>query len=192
MNIEKQKEHFKNHIATLRKYDNITILDFENPKTINYRIRFLFEEDRCVLHISGDLGSLTASNYNNMCYEQFKDYVYNPGYFESKVDCHSRAFYEYDFDKAKEELEKLFNDYEVKSPYDWKSDEEYREEKIEEILDDFYPRTGLGSKAYETLSEIDPDCFEYISGIGAEKTGIVELYLLAFKLAQEQLKEKKE
>ena len=192
MNIEKQKEHFKNHIATLRKYDNITILDFENPKTINYRIRFLFEEDRCVLHISGDLGSLTASNYNNMCYEQFEDYLYNPGYFESKVDCHSRAFYEYDFDKAKEELEKHFNDYEVKSPYDWKSDEEYREEKIEEILDDFYPRTGLGSKAYETLSEIDPDCFEYISGIGAEKTGIVELYLLAFKLAQEQLKEKKE
>ena len=192
MNIEKQKEHFKNHIATLRKYDNITILDFENPNSINYRIRFLFEEDRCVLHISGDLGSLTASNYNNMCYEQFGDYVYNPGYFESKVDCHSRDFYEYDFDKAKEELEKRFEDYEVKSPYDWESDEEYREEKIEEILDDFYARTGLGSKAYETLSEIDPDCFEYISDIGAEKTEIIELYLLAFKLAQEQLKEKKE
>ena len=88
MNVEKQKENFKDHIATLRKYDNITILDFENPDCINYRIRFLFEEDRCVLHISGDLGSLTASNFNNMCYEHFEDYVQNPGYFvnESTVD----------------------------------------------------------------------------------------------------------
>lgn len=191
MNIEKQKEHFKDHIATLRKYDNITILDFENPDSINYQIRFLFEEDRCVLHISGDLGSLTASNYNNMCYEQFEDFVYSPGYFESKVVCHSRDFYEYDFNKAKEDLEKRFKDYEIESPYEWKSDEEYREEKIEEILDDFYERTGLGSKAYEILSEIDPDCFEYITHIGEEKTEIIELYLLAFELAQEQLKERK-
>lgn len=189
MNIEKQKEHFKDHIATLRKYDNITILDFENPDSINYRIRFLFEEDRYVLHISGDLGSLTASNYNNMCYEQFEDFVHSPGYFESKVVCHSRDFYEYDFNKAKEELEKRFEDYEIESPYEWKSDEKYREEKIEEILDDFYERTGLGSKAYEILSEIDPDCFEYITHIGEEKTEIIELYLLAFELAQEQLKE---
>ncbi len=70
MDIEKQKEHFKNHIATFSDYGNIKILDFKNPKTCHYRIRFLFEEDFYRLHISGDLGELIASNYNNMCYRR--------------------------------------------------------------------------------------------------------------------------
>ena len=64
MNIELEKENFKNHIATFTDYGNIKILDFKNPKSYDYRIRFLFEEDYCRLHISGDLGELIASNYN--------------------------------------------------------------------------------------------------------------------------------
>ena len=45
INLEKQKENFKNHVATLTDYGNIKILDFKNPKSNDYRIRFLFEED---------------------------------------------------------------------------------------------------------------------------------------------------
>ena len=189
-NIEKQKEHFKNHVATLTDYGNIKILDFANPESSHYRIRFLFEEDHCKLHISGDLGELVATNYKNMCYEGFTDFVHDTGYFEGKVDCHNRPFYEYDYDKAKQELQERFEDYEVTSEYDWKTDEEYREEKIEEILDDLNSNTGLGSKAYEILSEIDGDCWEYISNIGKVETGILDLYMLAFELAQEQLASK--
>ena len=73
--------------------------------------------------------------------------------------------------------------------FDWQTDEEYREEKIEEILEDLNTDTGLGSKAYDILSEIDGDCWEYIGKIGRVDTGILELYMLAFELAQEQLKE---
>ena len=80
MNLEKQKEHFKNHIATFTDYGNIKILDFKAPNTSTYRIRFLFEEDYCRLHISGDLGELIASNYYNMTYEKFSDYVNDTGY----------------------------------------------------------------------------------------------------------------
>lgn len=189
-NIEKQKEHFKNHVATLTDYGNIKILDFANPESSHYRIRFLFEEDHCKLHISGDLGELVATNYKNMCYEGFADFVHNTSYFEEKVDCHNRPFYEYDYDKAKQELQERFEDYEVTSEYDWETDEEYREEKIEEILDDLNSSTGLGSKAYEILSEIDGDCWEYISNIGKVETGILDLYMLAFELAQEQLASK--
>ena len=61
---------------------------------------------------------------------------------------------------------------------------------IDEILDDLKSRTGLGSKAYEILSEIDGDCWEYISNIGKVETGILDLYMLAFELAQEQLASK--
>lgn len=186
-NIEKQKEHFKNHVATFTDYDNIKILDFKKPGSSHYRIRFLFEEDYYRLHISGDLGELIASNYNNMCYEDFSDFVHNTGYFESKIKCHNRPLYEYDYDKAKQELQERFEDYGVSSEYDFETDEEYREEIIEEILEDLDTDKGLGSKAYDILSEIDGDCFEWIGNVGKEKTGILELYMLAFELAQEQL-----
>ena len=101
MNIELEKENFKNHIATFTDYGNIKILDFKNPKSYDYRIRFLFEEDYCRLHISGDLGEQIASNYNNMTFEKFSDFVNNVSYFEQKIDCHNRSIYTYDEDLAR-------------------------------------------------------------------------------------------
>lgn len=68
MNLEKQRENFKNHIAKFTDYGNIKILDFKEPESSHYRIRFLFEEDYFRLHISGDLGELVATNYSNMTY----------------------------------------------------------------------------------------------------------------------------
>ena len=107
MNLEKQKENFKDHIATFTDYGNIKILDFKRPNSSEYRIRFLFEEDHCRLHISGDLGELIASNYYNMTYEKFSDFVNDVGYFEQKIYCHNRPIYTYDEDLAKEELLKM-------------------------------------------------------------------------------------
>ena len=187
LDIEKKKEMFKDHVATLTDYGNIKILDFAKPGSLEYRIRFLFEEDYCRLHISGDFGELIACNYNNMCYEKFSDFVHNPGYFSEKVYCHNRAFYEYDYDKAKEELKKRFDEIDLSPEYDWQTDEEYREDKICEILEDFSQERGLGSKAYSILNEIDHDCWSYAEDIGKEETGILELYMLAFELAIKQL-----
>lgn len=189
MDIEKQKEHFKNHIATFSDYGNIKIIDFANPESCHYRIRFIFEEDFYRLHISGDLGELIASNYNNMCYRRFsEDFVHDIDYFMAKVNCHNRPFYEYDYEKAKEDLNKRFEDYDFILKFDFETEEELKEEKIDEILKDFDWRTGLGSKAYDILREIDEDCFEWIDLIGREETDILEIYMLAFELAQEQLK----
>lgn len=188
MDIEKQKEHFKNHIATFSDYGNIKIIDFANPESCHYRIRFIFEEDFYRLHISGDLGELIATNYRNMCYRDFADdFMHNTEYFMAKVNCHNRPFYEYDYEKAKEDLNKRFEDYDFILKFDFETEEELKEEKIDEILKDFDWRTGLGSKAYDILSEIDEDCFEWIDLIGREETDILEIYMLAFELAQEQL-----
>lgn len=193
MDIEKQKEHFKNHIATFSDYGNIKIIDFANPESCHYRIRFIFEEDFYRLHISGDLGELIASNYNNMCYRRFfEDFVHDIDYFMAKVNCHNRPFYEYDYEKAKEDLNKRFEDYDFILKFDFETEEELKEEKIDEILKDFDWRTGLGSKAYDILREIDEDCFEWIDLIGREETDILEIYMLAFELAQEQLKKQSE
>ncbi len=189
LNLEREKENFKEHVATFTDYGNIKILDFKKPNSSYYRIRFMFEEDYCRLHISGDLGGLIATNYNNMTWDGFSDFLDNRGYFEEKIDCHERAIYYYDYDKAKKDLEDKLDWWEPVPDFDFETPEEIKAEKIEDILEDFYEVTGIGSAGYATLSEIDPDCFEYISYVGREETGILELYMLAFKLATKQLRE---
>lgn len=191
IDLERQKDNFKNHIAKLTDYGNIKILDFKNPESSAYRIRFLFEEDYCRLHISGDLGELIATNYYNMTFEGFSDFVNNVGYFEGKIDCHSRNIYTYDEDKARDELKKIINEYELlqdimnKSYYD--DEKDALNGFLDGVLEDFDSDRGVGSKGYDVASEIITDFWEEVSYLGREKTGILELYMLAFELATRQL-----
>lgn len=191
MDLEKQKEHFKEHIATFTDYGNIKILDFKKPNSLEYRIRFLFEEDYCRLHISGDLGELIATNYNNMTYEKFSDFVNDVGYFEQKIDCHNRPIYTYNEELAREELLEMAkkNDWLFLSDkYSFEDDEEERlSDIIDDILHDFDSDRGIGSKGYDKLSDLEDDAFEFAYDLGKKETGILELYMLAFKLAKEQI-----
>lgn len=197
INIERQKENFKDHIATLTEYENIKILDFKNPKSNTYRIRFLFEEDYYRLHISGDLGELIASNYCNMTYEKFFDFVNDIGYFEHKIDCHSRSIYSYDVADAKEDIKRIFDEYEVyeniliDEQYEWENKDEFIDRILDNILEDYSSDRGLGSMGYDKLSKYLDDVWEFAGNIGKRDTGILDLYMLAFKMATEQLKEHK-
>lgn len=194
INLEVQKKKFNNHIAKLSDYGNIKILDFKGPDSSYYRIRFLFEEDYCRLHISGDLGELIATSYNNMTFEKFSDFSNNVGYFEEKIDCHSRPIYTFDSDDAKEDLKKLFEEYDLydfilADKLDFESDEDRINEVIEDILEDYSETTGIGSKGYDVLSEFLDEPWEHTQELGKRETGILDLYMLAFRLAMEQLKE---
>lgn len=113
IDLEIQKKYFKNHVAKFTDYGNIKIVDFKRPDSNEYRIRFLFEEDYYKLHISGDLGVLIATNYYNMTFEGFSDFVNNVGYFRKKVDCHDRPFYVYDYDDAKKDLKELLEEWDM-------------------------------------------------------------------------------
>ena len=199
-NMEAQKEHFKDHVAHFKDYGDIKVIDFYNPNSSAYRIRFLFDESIYTLHITGDLGNLTASNYKNMNYADFyKHFCGNSGYFEGKVKCHSRDIYEWDEDKARKELEEMFErDYDEYFDEDFECDsddeEEYNEkrkerieEKIDDILEDFESRKGLSEKGVDLLSSEFSDSWEFADSIGKEETGILDLYLLAFELAYKQL-----
>lgn len=192
MDLEKQKENFKNHIATFTDYGNIKILDFKKSDSSYYRIRFLFEEDYCRLHISGDLGELIATNYYNMTFDKFTDFVNNTGYFEEKINCHSRAIYWYDEQAAREKLKEYIDEYSLLDcvdKYFWENDEEKLEDILDDILSDFSDTTGISGNGYEVLSELDSDAWEWAYDLGKKETGILDLYMLAFKLAMEQLKE---
>lgn len=200
MNIERAKKCFENHKATLTDYGNIKILDFKNPKSSEYRIRFLFEEDYYRLHISGDLGELTATNSHNMTYENFNDFVRDIGYFEEKINCHSRPLYYYDEKSIKEdvlglvkekvglkELIENYRDYD----YDFYSDEEVLKEFFEDILENFSDETGISPEARKILVEYIGE-YDAYSDVGKRKTDILDWYMLAFKLAQEQLTKNRE
>lgn len=194
IDLEKQKKHFTNHKAEFFDYGNIKILDFKNPSSSHYRIRFMFEEDYCKLHISGDLGELIATNYNNMTFEKFSDFVNDVGYFRGKINCLSRDIFYYDEYKARNDLKELIEEYEIEEKlmldrYDF----ETIDDVIDDILIDFSEETGIGSKGYDELSKGFYDAYdvwEVASNAGKESTGILDLYMLAFKLAMEQLNDK--
>lgn len=184
MNIEEKKELFKDHVANFQDLGNIKILDFKNPKSNDYRIRFMFEEDYCRLHISGDLGELIAVNYNNMTYEGFKDFVNNPEYFIEKIQCMSRNLYVFDKELAYEEikdrlLDAGFTETEIIS--------QEMTDKIEPILYDFSTESGINAAYYEEMDEILPDYWEFVEDIGKQRTDIVDVYLMAFRLARQNL-----
>lgn len=191
----KQAHNFEKHVATFTDCGNIKILDFKDPESVHYRIRFMFEEDHYRLHITGDLGDLVASNYSNMCWEGFKDFVNNVGYFEGKVDTCSRPLYEYDENLARKEILERFDDDDFYR-LEWRSTgdtlDEIKEDILGDILEDFSGDSGIGPSGCRILEELDPDCWEYAYQLGRERTGILELYLYAFDLAKKQLDERPE
>lgn len=189
LDLESQKLRFKNHIATLTDYGNIKILDFKNPNTTEYRIRFMFEEDYCKLHISGDLGELIASNYSNMTYDKFSNFVNNAGYFEEKIDCMSRSVYFYDRDKAVADLKKLIEEYQIADELMEETFNSNIEDAIDDVLENFDIDKGISEKGYEIMAKCVCDFWEEARYIGRDRTGILELYLLAFELATKNLKE---
>ena len=189
LDLESQKERFKDHIATFTDYGNIKILDFKKPDSGEYRIRFMFEEDYCRLHITGDLGDLIATNYSNMTYDKFSDFVNNAGYFEEKIDCMSRSVYFYDRDKAVTDLKKLIEERLIADELmeiTYNRDIEYA---IDDVLENFDENRGISEKGYEIMDNCICDFWEEARYIGRDRTGIIEVYLLAFKLATQQLKQ---
>ena len=185
INLEKQKEKFKNHVAKFTDYGNVKILDYKNPKSCEYRIRFLFEEDYHRLHISGDLGELTATNYNNMCFDKFAGFLGDPDYFAKKINCMNRNRYVYEDEKARKELLERIEQEEAEDSI-MSSGYDSVEEFVDDVMWDFGD-TGLGSEGREKIDNVFTDSYEWVGDLGKESTGIIELYLMAFKLAMKDL-----
>jgi hypothetical protein len=178
IDFEAAAQHFKGNVATFKDYGDIKILDFKKPGSQDYHIRFTFDESCGYMHIDGDLGHLTAVRTSGLTYEGFTRFINSPTYFEEKVVCHNRPFYEYDEETARKELK------------EWIGVQDYPEkieEAIDEIMEDFDDETGISQDGWDKMMDIDPDAWEIIRDIGKQRTGIVELYFMAFSLAKEQI-----
>ena len=191
IDLEREKKNFQNHVATFTDYGNIKILDFQRPDSNEYRIRFLFEEDHYRLHISGDLGELIASNYKNMVFELFEEhFADNTGYFSEKIDCMSRSICYYDEEQAEKDImEYLEEDEYLEEMQDGGVDIELW---ISNVLTDFAEECGIQGRGYNELSEYVYEANECVRDFGKVNTGILDLYMLAFKLAMKQLRERNE
>ena len=56
--IDQAKKNFRNHKAKFKQFDGISTLDWRNiDGSSNYYVRYVFDEDKGCLYITGDLGS---------------------------------------------------------------------------------------------------------------------------------------
>lgn len=196
MDLELQKEMFADHIATLRDYGDIKIVDFQKPESNYYRIRFIFEDDHDRVHISGDLGELIAYNYAGLNFRNFIDYCRRDCiFFKVRVKCSSNPLYTYDRELAEKQLlQKTKDNYtldRIADYFDVCEPEEAVEPFIEKVLDGFSDTDGICEIGERMLLNIDYSAFDPIDEIGLEEgPDVFDVYLLAFKLAFRQLQEK--
>ncbi|WP_342997743.1 hypothetical protein [Catenibacterium mitsuokai] len=196
MDLELQKEMFADHIATLKDYGDIKVLDFQKPESNYYRIRFIFEEDHDRVHISGDLGELIAYNHAGLNFRNFIDYCRRgPALFKVWTRCSSQPLYTYDRELAEKHLlQKTKDNYtldRIADYFDVCEPEDAVEPFIEKVLDGFSDTEGICEIGERTLLNIDYSAFDPIDEIGLEEgPDIFDVYLLAFKLAYRQLQEK--
>lgn len=189
-------KRFANHKATLMDYGDVKILDFKDPDCNTFHVRFLFDESQYTLHITGDLGYLTAVNRSNMTYEGFWAFLNSPCYFEEKVIDHSRPFYEYHEDKAYKELLELISTQENAGQIatllsdrmdSWADDTWSKADVANEILAIGFDDNGLSGEVVSILEDVLGSDISSLYRIGRESTGILQVYLAAFELAVSKL-----
>lgn len=196
MDLELQKEMFADHIATLRDYGDIKIVDFQKPESNYYRIRFIFEDDHDRVHISGDLGELIAYSYAGLNFRNFIDWCRRDSiFFKLKVKCSSHPLYTYDRELAEKQLLQMTKDNytlnRIADYFDVCEPEDAVEPFIENVLDGFSDTDGICEIGERMLLNIDYSAFDPIDEIGLEEgPDVFDVYLLAFKLAFRQLQEK--
>ena len=100
-------EAFKNHKATLSDLGTIQVLDWSEPGTVHYRVRYVFDLNGGRIYISGDLGAAVvnptwyptfAATYHSVA-DRENPIDVNEGYFLQKVEASSDR-YVYDRDAA--------------------------------------------------------------------------------------------
>lgn len=175
---------FKEHEATFNKLTkDISVLDWQKPGTIIYRIRYVF--DRNSIYITGDCGEaifvLTESaDLRKLC-------KYDIQYFIGKLKCFCDDVYNFDSTKAVARLN------------EWRRDlrEGAYDRSLDDLIDNLIEDTetccvethwrGVLLRHYDDISEYDSDAFEWLPSIGNEINNRLIGYLEGIKMAYEQL-----
>lgn len=190
---EEIKNHwFKNHIATLKDYGELKVLDWKAPGTIVYYCRFVFDGNK--MYVSGDIGEAVFNLTWEADVHSFNGI--STSYFMEKMAAYSDNKYDFDSEEAvktlKEWKEQLLEDREFEDAFE-------RECFIDNINGLIGAASGCSSEGewawdcvnneyYDFISENDVDYWEWIYNIGRVVPCRIYGYIVALQMASEQLK----
>ncbi len=196
--IEQCRKKFADHIATFKRYDGISTLDWrEKNGSSHYYVRYVFDEQHCHMYISGDLGHAVVWLTESATLANLAGYVKSIDYFLEKVMC-STDKYTYDRATAYEVLEhKLMH---IELDFDEDDEDaaeahaellEERRELIEDVMCNFDARNGfrLSNEQINHISEIDSDYYEWLWDAGMNVDERVLLWLVGLNMAYRQVRD---
>ncbi|WP_336763465.1 hypothetical protein [Paenibacillus sp. USHLN196] len=189
---EIKTQWFENHKATKYTYDNVTIIDWREPGSSFYSVRYIFSGYR--LYISGDIGDAIFDLTWKATPESFRNI--NLGYLMGKLSCCSRDRWDFNEEKAQRELEEWRDE----RLYDAEDDSKFTN-AMNELCEDIESAICEGSSSsyfkhliwsvYERANGnyFDSEDFQMIQDFGKELPRVFYAYLLGIQMATKQLEE---
>lgn len=200
--IESAVRAFKDHEARYVQGKSFDVLDWKKPGTRTYWIRMVFDHERSetsALYITGDLGeAVVYPTCPATLFGMTRSFTYgrsdglvdiNENYFLEKVKTASHL-YDCGMEEFKDDLRERFV-----QEYGEDEDQGRLDEFFEEYCDSYCSGIEVNNGVYftdplakEALEEIFPDCWEWIWECGQRVNQCVVFWLVAMRLAYEQVK----
>lgn len=189
MEQEVRQHWFPNHQAKLTEYEGVSILDWKEPGTVCYSVRYIFAGSR--LYISGDIGEAIFNLTWKATPESFADVEL--GYLLGKLSCHSRDRWHFDERKAKNDIREWYEEavYDVEGKSLKETNEVHKE--LKRIIQVVTTPKELERELFDYYTDnsfyyYDAEDFSMFSDFGKKLPMVYVAYLLGIKLANEQLK----
>lgn len=188
------RQHFETHKATLiQDTDRFLIIDWRRRDgSGNCYVNYIVDKKRGSLIVSGDLGDSIATWFNPLEPSKLKEYIHNDvGYYIGKLQCASDT-YTYDVGDIVADIKTYIDDHDVKE-YVTLDDDFVNEEEFWRFIADeveyccLNDRFVPGGELVNTISNIDPDYWEWLSDCGKRIHMRVYLWAEGFYMACSQL-----
>lgn len=177
------KENFKNHVATLVEHGDLKILDWKEPGTSCYYVRYVFDGNK--MYITGDLGEAIFCLTWKADIHSFSNIGLS--YFHEKLKAYHQEKYDFDSGKAAKRLSEWINELKEEGA-------EYDHMEMQEVFEGVrgcnqeWEWIEVIHEHQNLISELEPDYWEWFYNIGRVYPIRFESYLIGLKMASEQLK----
>ena len=190
--VDYAKIMFSHHKAVFRQLDGISTLDWRNENgSSEYYVRYVFDEERCCLYLSGDLGSAVVRLTERATLQTLSHYINSVDYFMEKIRC-STNLYCYDAEIAKEDLTYYVQNYLGSCEEDLSDRKIPLPKEFDVLLESLDERDGwnLTEEQKIWLSERCPDYWEWLYSTGRYIDTRIILWLVGLQMAWEQVQDK--
>jgi hypothetical protein len=200
--MEDLKREFKDHVATLTEYKEVSILEWKEPKTNVFAVKYIMSGN--ILSVSGDLGTAVFKlTWNASNLESYKGI--NVLYFHEKLSAYCENKWDFDRELARKELvesieyiEERDDDYYIDSDKGQTARDAVKSLRNmiqvidNEVISLKYWRVALDVNDFYGFNNYDADCWEWLPNIGKVVPSRIKLYLIGLQMAWKQLNRESE